>query len=91
MYRSLRELALSYFENYYNLRGERTLRAYSVPIDLSRLDAKHWMTDEEDVWSVTDLLIAARHFPIAPDKVTRALPRLDRRSFEAGKHGSVRH
>jgi hypothetical protein len=91
VYRSLRELALSYFENYYNLRGERTLRAYSVPIDLSRLDAKHWMTDEEDVWSVTDLLIAARHFPIAPDKVTRALPRLDRRSFEAGKHGRVRH
>ncbi len=91
VYRSLRELALSYFENYFNLRGERTLRAYSVPIDLSRLDGSHWMTDEEDVWAVTDLLIAARHFPIVPDKVARALPRVDRRSLEAGKHGSVKH
>jgi hypothetical protein len=90
-YRTLRELALSYFENYYNLRRERTLRAYSVPIDLSRLDSKYWMTAEEDVWSVTDLLIAARHYTIVPDKVARALPRMDRRSFEAGLHGTVKH
>jgi len=91
VYRTLRELALSYFEDYYNLRGERTLRAYSVAVDLSRLDARHWMTDEEEVWSVPELLIAARHYPIVPDKVARALPRMDRRSFEAGMHGTVKH
>jgi len=91
VYRTLRELALSYFENYYNLRGERTLRAYSVPVNLARLDSKHWMTAEEDVWCVTDLLIDARHFDLIPDKVARELPRVDRRSFEAGKHGWVRH
>ena len=49
VYRTLRELALSYFEHYYNLRGQRTLRAYSRPVNLARLDAKHWMTAEEDV------------------------------------------
>ena len=38
---------MSYFEHYYNLRGERTLRAYSVPVNLARLDSKHWMTAEE--------------------------------------------
>ena len=91
VYRTLRELALSYFQDYYNLRGERTLRAYSVAVDLSRLDARHWMTDEEEVWSVPELLIAARHYPIVPDKVARALPRMDRRSFEAGMHGTVKH
>jgi len=91
VYRTLRELALSYFEHYYNLRGERTLRAYSVPVNLARLDSKHWMTAEEDVWCVTDLLIDARHFDLIPDKVARELPRVDRRSFEAGKHGWVRH
>ncbi len=91
IYRTLRELALSYFENYYNLRGERTLRAYSMPVDLSRLDHQHWMTDEEDVWSVPELLIAARHYVLFPDKVARALPRLDRRSLEAGMHGRVKH
>ncbi len=91
VYRTLRELALSYFAQYYNLRGEYTLRAYSRPIDLSRLDRFHWMTAEEDVWCVAEALCAARHYPLAPDKVTRALPRLDRRSFEAGMHGSVKH
>ena len=91
IYRTLRELALSYFEHYYNLRGERTLRAYSRPVNLAHLDRRHWMTSEEDVWCVPELLIAARHYPLFPDKVARALPRLDRRSFEAGKHGWVEH
>ena len=91
VYRSLRELALSYFDHYYNLRGERTLRAYSTPVNLARLDRCHWMTSEDDVWCVPEALIAARHFPIVPDKVARSLPRLDRRSFEAGLHGRVKH
>lgn len=91
VYRTLRELAMSYFEHYYNLRGERTLRSYSVPVNLRRLDDRHWMTAEEDVWCVPELLIEARHYPLFPDKVARALPRLDRRSFEAGKYGSVKH
>ena len=91
IYRTLRELALSYFEHYYNLRGERTLRAYSQPVNLARLDSRDWMTSEEDVWCVPELLIAARHFPLFPDKVARTLPRLDRRSFEAGMHGWTRH
>jgi hypothetical protein len=91
IYRTLRELALSYFENYYNLRGERTLRSYSGPVNLARLDSRHWMTSEEDVWCVPELLIATRHYPLFPDKVARALPRLDRRSFEAGLHGWMKH
>jgi hypothetical protein len=49
------------------------------------------MTSEEDVWCVPELLIAARHYPLFPDKVARALPRLDRRSFEAGMHGWTMH
>jgi hypothetical protein len=91
IYRTPRELALSYFEHYYNLRGERTLRSYSRPVNLAHLDRQHWMTSEEDVWCVPELLIAARHYPLFPDKVARALPRLDRRSFEAGMHGWTKH
>jgi hypothetical protein len=91
IYRTLRELALSYFEHYYNLRGERTLRSYSIPVNLERLDGRDWMTAEEDVWCVPEFLIAARHYPLFPDKVARTLPRLDRRSFEAGMHGWTKH
>lgn len=91
IYRTLRELALSYFDQYYNLRGERTLRTYSRPVNLKRLDGQHWMTSEADVWCVPELLIAAKHYPLFPHKVASALPRLDRRSFEAGMHGWVKH
>jgi hypothetical protein len=91
VYRTLRELALSYFDHYYNLRGERTLRAYAGPVHLARLDSKEWMTSEEDVWCVPELLIEARHFPLVPHPVARELPRLDRRSFEAGMHGWAKH
>jgi hypothetical protein len=91
VYRTLRELAMSYFEHYYNLRGERTLRSYSRAVNLERLDEEGWMTAEEDVWCVPELLIAAQHYPLFPDKVARGLPRIDRRSFEAGMHGWVKH
>lgn len=91
IYRTLRELALSYFEHYYNLRGERTLRSYSRPVNLAKLDGRHWMTSEEDVWCVPEALIAARHYALFPERVARSLPRLDRRSFEAGMHGWVEH
>jgi hypothetical protein len=91
VYRTLRELALSYFESYYNLRGERTLRAYAGPVNLARLDKCGWMTSEEDVWCVAEALVAARHHELFPHKVARELPRLDRRSFEAGLHGRVKH
>ena len=91
VYRTLRELALSYFATYYNLRGEYTLRAYSRAVNLARLDRCRWMTAEEDVWCVAEALIAARHYTLVPDKVTRALPRSDRRSVEAGMHGRVVH
>ncbi len=91
VYRTLRELALSYFEHFYNLRGERTLRAYSRAVNLARLDGKGWMTSEDDVWCVPELLIAAKHYPLFPHRVAGELPRLDRRSFEAGMHGRVKH
>ena len=91
VYRTLRELALSYFEHYYNLRGQRTLRSYSMPVNLARLDHRHWMTAGEDVWCVAEALIAARHFALFHGKVARLLPRLDRRSFEAGMHGWIKH
>lgn len=91
VFRTIRELAISYVDHYYNLRGERTLRAYSRPVNLTRLDKQHWMTSEEDVWCVPELLIAAPHYPLFPDKVARNLPRMDRRAFEAGMHGWTKH
>ena len=66
IYRTLRELALSYFESYYNLRGERTLRAYSRPVDLSRFDRFGWMTSEKSIWVVAEHLVTVRTYTALP-------------------------
>src|SRR5689334_5427629 len=65
VYRTLRELALSYFEHYYNLKGEKTLRAYSRPVNLSRFDNIGWMTSEEDLWAMPEYLLEISHASIA--------------------------
>jgi hypothetical protein len=91
IYRTLRELAVSYFEHYYNLRGEHTLRAYSRAVNLTRLDRLGWMTSEEDVWCLPEALIAAKHYPLFPYRLAGTLPRLDPRSYKAGMHGWVKH
>jgi len=46
VYRTIRELAMSYFEHYYNPKGEKTLRTYSRPVDLKRFDKRGWITAE---------------------------------------------
>ena len=60
VYASVRELALSYFHEYFDAKGRKTLRRFSRPFDLSRLDDE-WMTSEEDVWFVPDALCEASH------------------------------
>jgi hypothetical protein len=87
VFRSLRELALSYFESYFNLRREKTLRRYSVAVDLSRFDAHQWMTSEDDQWEIGAHLVHVRHFALLTPAIERALGRVDRRLFAAGKLG----
>lgn len=87
VYRSLRELAMSYFEGYFNLRRERTLRTFSRPQDLSRFDARSWMTREDDVWFIAEHLCEIPHTPLLTKRQIARLGRLDERSFRAGTLG----
>ena len=87
VYRSLRELAMSYFEHYCNLRREKTLRRYSRPVNLRRFDSRDWMTAEEDVWMVPEYLCGIAHTPLLPRAVEARLGRVDERLFAAGKLG----
>src|SRR5437879_10947836 len=48
VYRTLRELAMSYFNIYFNLRKQRSLRRYSRPVNLARFDNLNRMTSEKD-------------------------------------------
>jgi hypothetical protein len=87
VFRTLRELALSYFESYFNLRREKTLRRYSVLVDLSRFDGSLWMTSAGDLWEIGAHLAQVRHFSLLTSAMERELGRVDRRMFEAGKVG----
>jgi hypothetical protein len=91
VYRTVRELVMSYFEDYFNWDGDRTLRAYSRPLSLARFDRINWMTAEEDLWPVIDWLTVAHHTPLVPRRVANALPRVDRRSYRAGVLGAPKH
>ncbi len=83
IYRTLRELALSYFNTYFNLRGERTLRRYSRPVNLSRFDRQHWMTAEKSIWFVPNYLCDISHTPLLTSKQARRLTRIDARTLAA--------
>jgi hypothetical protein len=84
IYRSLRELALSYFEVYFNLRGERTLRTFSRPVHMERFDHLEWMTADKPVWFVAEYLLTIAHTLLITRAQAKRLHRLDRRSFRAG-------
>ncbi len=87
VYRTLRELVMSYFEHYYNLRKEKTLRTYSRPVNLARFDARNWMTAEEDPWEIPEYLCTIAHTPILPKGLDSGLGRVDARLFAAGLVG----
>ena len=80
VYRSLRELAMSYFNTYFNLRFERTLRRYSRPVNLARFDRFNWMTTEKPVWFIAEHLCEIPHVSLLTPSMKRNLTRLDPRS-----------
>jgi len=84
IYESVRELALSYFHEYFlNSNGQKTLESYSTPFDLSTLgDA--WVTDEEDLWHISKRLDRVRHFPVVPKKNQRQIRKATKVEREAG-------
>ncbi|HZQ19311.1 MAG TPA: hypothetical protein VFA90_11350 [Terriglobales bacterium] len=89
VYRSLRELAMSYFDAYFNLRRERTLRTFSNPVDLARFDCRKWMTTDEPIWFIGEYLFTIRHFPLLKRQMVQRLHRVEERAFRAGCLGKA--
>lgn len=90
VYRTIRELAVSYFDDYFNLRGERTLRRHSAPVNLARFDRLGWMTSEKQIWFIPEHLAKVKHYPLLARGAGRRLHRLDKRAFEAGLVGHLK-
>jgi hypothetical protein len=83
VYRSLRELAMSYFNIYFNLRFERTLRRFSQPVNLARFDKQQWMTTDKPIWFIAEHLVEIPHKALITPAMANRLTRVDRRTVTA--------
>jgi hypothetical protein len=89
VYRTIRELALSYFEHYFNHSREKTLRGHSTrPVNLKRFDKLGWMTADRELWEIPTYLVDTKHTPVLTAEMERALTRVDVRMYEANCTGT---
>ena len=84
VYRSLRELVMSYFDFYYNVAGQKTLRAYSLPVALEPLDYLNWMVDDAALPAIFERLERRRRVPVLSAAMIAGLSPVDSLSYRAG-------
>jgi hypothetical protein len=84
VFRTLRELILSYFDGYYNEKARRTLRGYTVPLDLRRCLSIAWLTSDKAVDLISDALDKQRRTMIVTSAMARRFAPVDERSYKAG-------
>ncbi len=87
VYNSIRELVMSYFHEYTDDKdkGKKTLRSFSMSVDLSKFDNKNWMTDEKDLWYINDYLDEVKHYQILTRKQIKNLRKTDKIEIDMGK------
>jgi hypothetical protein len=88
VYRSLRELVMSYFDFYFNTDGDKSLRAYSMPLDLTIYNNRHWTTTDEDLEYIGDKLEILHHYQIVDEPMIKKLKRASDIMLKAGMLGS---
>ena len=86
VYKTIRELVMSYFHEYIkNETKKKTLRSYTNPINLKQFNAKKWITDKEYIGYIVDKIYATKHFPILSRKQIATLRRADDIEIKSGK------
>jgi hypothetical protein len=88
IYRTLRELVMSYFEQFYNMEHEKTLRSYTVPLNLKAFDRFKWMTSDEPLERIGKQLDKMRKVHILTQPMIVGLSLIDERSYQAGLLGA---
>ncbi len=90
IYRSLRELVMSYFDDFYNIEGYKSLRSYIRPLDLATLDHLGWMWRDEAMDTIASLLERRSVTTVIHPRMVARLAPVDRRAFQAGMMGAVK-
>lgn len=84
VYRDIRELVMSYFEQYYNVHGEKTLRGYTRPVNLKAFDRRLWMTEDKTMELISLRLDEVRRVGLLTRSMIARLSPVDERSLKAG-------
>lgn len=85
VYESVRELAMSYFHEYFTDDGKKTLRSYSDPFDVTKAFGTHWIESEKDLYELAVALDESPHHDILTPAMVRALRPADAIEIAAGK------
>jgi len=85
VYNSIRELVMSFFHEYFDDKGRKNLRSYSLPVDLFEKFGWEWVTKKDNVWEIPEYLASCRHYKIVNRKQISRLRRADGIEIEAGK------
>ncbi len=88
VYRNLRELIMSYFDFYFNMNGYKSLRSYSIPLDLTVYNKLKWTTTDDDLEYIGDKLENSRHYPVVSEKMIKNLKTASDVVIKAGLMGS---
>ena len=88
VYRNLRELIMSYFDFYFNIYGIKSLRAYSLPLDLSIFNSRNWATTDEDLEYIGEKLEQLHHFDVITKNMIKKLKVASETMLKAGMMGS---
>jgi hypothetical protein len=88
VYRSLRELIMSYFDFFFNVDGYKSLRSYSRPFDLTMFESRNWATTDEDLEYIGDKIESLHHYPVVTRKMIKNLNNASDYMLKAGLLGS---
>jgi len=84
VYRSLRELVLTYFDGYFNVNGIHTLRSYTRPHNLAAMDFAGWMWSDAGGDAVERRLTQLRRIPLVTEEMAAAFTPVDPITYKAG-------
>jgi hypothetical protein len=84
VFRSLRELVMSYWGDHFNRAGEMTLRGYRGPINLETFDRLDWMASDAGLEALADGMDRYRIIPLLTAEMAADLDLADERSVRAG-------
>jgi hypothetical protein len=91
VYRSIRELVMSYFDVYFNTLSEKTLRNYSMPISLDMFSAYDWVSTKKDLNIIGDYLYTIKHYDILTPRQVKELSPADPLMVRACFLGAVKN